>query len=125
MQEVKMAKPGKKPPKDAARKPAAPPRRKAGAGETEAKLDEARRRADAADAGDVDEQRGAVEGQPGQRAGEQMEPGSGYGELRGEGDWGWGGQAEHRYGEYPAANADDENEGEGEMREMRERRDEE
>jgi hypothetical protein len=105
------------------------PRRKPGQTEDkpQAKLDEARRRADAADAGDVDEQRGAVEGQPGQRAGESMAPDSGYGELRGEGDWGWRGQAEHRYGEYAEQGdqGEDEQEGEGEMREMRERQDEE
>jgi hypothetical protein len=108
------------------KKPRAPkPKAAAESAETQARLEEARRRADAADAGDVDETRGAVEGQPGQRAGEQVEPGSGYGELRGEGDWGWRGQAEHRYGEYPEQGEQDENEGEGEMREMQERQDEE
>jgi hypothetical protein len=107
------------------KKPRAPkPKAGAESAETQARLAEARRRADAADAGDVDETRGAVEGQPGQRAGEQVEPGSGYGELRGAGDWGRG-QAEHRYGEYPEQGEQDENEGEGEMREMQERQDEE
>ena len=71
-------------------------------------LDEARRRADASDANDIDGTRGTVESVPGQRAGEAFEPGSGYGELHSVGDWGWRGLAEHRYGEYPANEAPDE-----------------
>jgi hypothetical protein len=64
-------------------------------------LDAARRRADRADARDPDAQRGAVEGRPGERAGEYAYAPDGYGELYGEGDWGWRGQYDHRYGEYP------------------------
>lgn len=52
---------------------------------------------------DVDRSRGAVEGRPGERAGEAYGRDLGYGELHGEGDWGWRGRYEHRYGEYSAS----------------------